>query len=235
MSKKAILFDLDGTLLPMDQEKYIESYIKALTNRLAKAGYEPQLFVKALWSGIKEMMHNDGRAVNERVFWERFNTFYEHDAEKDAPVFEDFYRNDFQKLEALCGKSDIVPKVISTLKEKGFRLILATNPVFPLIAVESRLRWAGLSASDFEHITTYESANYCKPDPKYYEEILQKTGLSPDECIMVGNDTRDDMIAENVGIDVFLVTDCLINEKNYDISQYKNGNYEQLYKFAQEL
>ena len=235
MSIKAILFDLDGTLLPMDQEKFIETYIKALTGRLAKAGYEPELFVKALWSGIKDMMHNDGRAVNERVFWDKFKTFYTHDAEKDEPIFEDFYRNDFQKLEALCGKSELVPKIIANIKKKGYKLVLATNPVFPLIAVESRLRWAGLNPSDFEHITTYENSSFSKPDPKYYEEILQKIGLEPDECIMIGNDTRDDMVAKTVGLDVFLVTECLINEKNFDISEYKNGNYEQLYKFVQEL
>ena len=85
----------------MDQEKFISSYIKALTLRLSKAGYEPELFVKALWSGIKDMMHNDGRNVNERLFWDKFKSFYEHDAEKDEPIFEDFYRNDFQKQEAL--------------------------------------------------------------------------------------------------------------------------------------
>lgn len=235
MSKKAILFDLDGTLLPMDQEKFISSYIKALTLRLSKAGYEPELFVKALWSGIKDMMHNDGRNVNERVFWDKFKSFYEHDAEKDEPVFEDFYRNDFQKQEALCKKNELVPKIISTLKEKGYRLILATNPVFPLIAVESRLRWAGLNKSDFEYITTYENSSFSKPDPKYYEEILQKTGLKPDECIMIGNDTRDDMVAKTVGLDVFLVTECLINEKNIDVSQYQNGNYDDLYSFVQGL
>jgi len=235
MSKKAILFDLDGTLLPMNQDKFIETYIKALTGRLAKAGYEPELFVKALWSGIKDMMHNNGKAINERVFWDKFKTFYAHDAENDEPIFEDFYKNDFQKLESLCGKSELVPKVISTLKDKGYRLILATNPVFPLIAVKSRLRWAGLDPCDFEHITTYENSSFSKPDPMYYEEILQKTGLKPDECIMIGNDTRDDMVANTLGIDVFLVTECLINIKNLDISQYKNGNYEQLYKFVQEL
>ena len=64
---------------------------------------------------------------------------------------------------------------------------------------------------------------------------MQKIGLEPDECIMIGNDTRDDMVAKTVGLDVFLVTECLINEKNFDISEYKNGNYEQLYKFVQGL
>lgn len=36
----------------------------------------------------------------------------------------------------------------------------------------------------------------------------------PKNVLMVGNDVRDDMSAADVGMKVFLLTDCLINKKN---------------------
>ncbi len=235
MSVKAILFDLDGTLLPMDQDVFIENYIKALTKKLSKAGYEPTQFVNALWSGIKKMMHNDGQKNNEEVFWEKFGSFYTKNVEEDKPIFEDFYRNEFQELKSFCGQDPIVSDIISLVKQKGYRLILATNPVFPPVAVESRISWAGLSPLDFEMYTNYENSSYSKPDPRYYDEVAKKIGLAPSECLMIGNDVRDDMSAKKIGMEVFLVTNYLINIKKLDISEYPNGDYKTLYKFIQNM
>ena len=107
-------------------------------------------------------------------------------------------------------------------------MVLATNPLFPAIATHSRIRWAGLNPDDFEHITTYENSSYCKPNPDYYREILSKLNLKPEECVMVGNDTVEDMIAETLGMKVFLLTDCLINKPSADISTWPNGGFPEL-------
>ena len=93
------------------------------------------------------------------------------------------------------------------------------------------MEWAGLSAEDFERYTTYENSCYCKPNPAYYEEILRGQGLVPEECIMVGNDVREDMIAETLGMKVFLLTDCLINKDGADISRYPRGSFGELQEF----
>ena len=66
-------------------------------------------------------------------------------------------------------------------------------------------------------------------------EIAKKLGLEPHECLMVGNDVRDDMIAETLGMKVFLLTDCLINIKNVDISKYPQGSFESLKEFIEQL
>ena len=110
----------------------------------------------------------------------------------------------------------------------GLRTALATNPIFPAIATESRIRWAGLSPADFELYTTYENIGFCKPNPAYYQEILKRMDLSPEECLMVGNDVTEDMIAARLGMQVFLLTDCLINKDEKDISVYPNGGFDQL-------
>ncbi|TAH63533.1 MAG: hypothetical protein EWM47_13560, partial [Anaerolineaceae bacterium] len=115
------------------------------------------------------------------------------------------------------------------------RIILATNPVFPQVATHSRIYWAGLEPNDFELITTYDNSSYCKPNIEYFKEILNSRELSVEQCVMVGNDTHDDMAARSLGMDVFLVTDCLINTKGNDINQYKNGSFRDLYDYINDL
>lgn len=114
-------------------------------------------------------------------------------------------------------------------------MILATNPIFPAIATESRIRWAGLAPENFELYTTYENSRFCKPNPDYYRDILARCGLQPSECIMVGNDVGDDMVAKELGMQVFLLTDCLINPKNTDVSVYPHGSFQELKAFLLSL
>ena len=150
-----------------------------------------------------------------------------------AILFDSFYRNEFSAAKNACQPTPAAKEVVDLIKASGKRLILATNPLFPAVATENRIGWAGLAKEDFELITTYENSSYCKPNPKYYVEILEKTGLKPEECLMVGNNAEEDMIAESLGMKVFLLTDCLINEKHADISKYPQGGFEELKTFLQ--
>ena len=124
---------------------------------------------------------------------------------------------------------------MDTVKACGLRTALATNPIFPAMATERRIAWAGLSTSDFELYTTYENSRFCKPNPDYYLDVMQSLGVCPEECLMVGNDVAEDMIAQTLGCRVFLLTDCLINPKGADISVYPNGSYDDLIAFIQNL
>jgi FMN phosphatase YigB (HAD superfamily) len=103
------------------------------------------------------------------------------------------------------------------------------------MATERRIAWAGLSTTDFELYTTYENSRFCKPNPAYYLEVMQKLGVAPEECLMVGNDVEEDMIAETLGCRVFLLTNDLINRGGTDISRYPNGDYRDLIEFIKNL
>lgn len=234
MSKKVILFDLDGTLLPMDQDIFVKHYFGGLAKKLAPYGYEPEKLIQAVWQGTGAMVKNDGSKTNEKAFWELFETIFGERVQDDKPIFEDFYANEFQKVRDVCGFNPKAADMIHQLKDAGFRLVLATNPLFPAIATESRMRWAGLSIEDFELYTTYEDNNYCKPNPKYYLDIVNKLGVQPEDCIMVGNDVSEDMVAESIGMEVFLITDCLINKEEKDISVYPNGGMDEALAFLIE-
>ena len=235
MSIKAVLFDLDGTLLPMDQEVFTKAYFKGLCKKLAPYGYEPESLIKAIWNGTYAMIGNDGSISNEDCFWQEFAKLYGRDVRKDEPHFDAFYRNEFQNVKEVCGCNPKAKELIDRLKSKGIRIALATNPIFPLIATESRIAWSGLDVSDFELITTYDNIGFCKPNPKYYKEIINRMELLPEECIMVGNDVGDDMVAQSIGMQVFLLTDCMINKNDADIADFSQGDFDALSEYIEKL
>lgn len=235
MAIKAILFDLDGTLLPMDQDEFVKAYFGLLAKFLAPKGYDPDLLIKGLWSGVGAMVKNDGSVQNEDMFWTVFNQVYGKDASSDKPVFEEFYRTKFEGAKVSCGFREEAKEVVDLAKEKGRKVVLATNPIFPAVATEARMSWAGITPEDFCHYTTYECCHFSKPNPKYYLEILEKIECKPEECLMVGNDVGEDMVAGTLGMQVFLLTDCLINKKDDDISKYPNGGFEELKAYIKGL
>ena len=132
-------------------------------------------------------------------------------------------------------KTPLKPETVDALKKAGLRIALATNPIFPSIATEKRIRWAGFEPEDFVFYTTYENSRYCKPNPNYYKELLKQLNVAPEECLMVGNDVGDDMVAEKVGMKVFLLTDCLINKTDKAVSDYPNGGFSELRLYVEEL
>ena len=235
MNIKVVLFDLDGTLLPMDMERFTKTYFGLLAKKLAPLGYETEKLIQAIWSGTAAMVKNDGSRVNEKAFWDKFCEIYGEKALGDLPYFDAYYREDFDKVRSSCGFSPLAAQVVRRLKEKGFRVALATNPLFPSIATEKRIAWAGLSPSDFELFTTYENSRFCKPNLSYYKEILSALNVSAEECLMVGNDAYEDMIAETLGMKVFLLTDCLINKHGKDISKYDRGDFPALLDYIEKL
>ncbi len=235
MSLKAVLFDLDGTLLPMDMDTFVNAYFGLLVKKLAPLGYNGEKLIASIWSGTKAMVLNNGKKTNEEVFWDYFCSVFGKEAINDQPVFDEYYRNDFNKVKEVCGYNEKANVTVKILKEKGLRLVLATNPIFPKIATQNRAKWAGLDINDFEFYTTYENSYFCKPNLEYYKYILDKLNLNAEECLMVGNDVSEDLIAEILGMKVFLLDDCILNKENKDVSAYNKGNFDELLKYIDTI
>lgn len=231
---KNVLFDLDGTLLPMDQDEFIKSYFSHLVMKFVPLGYDKDKLIKSVFNGTMAMVQNDGKMSNEDVFWATAAATYSPTILDDKDKFLTFYTNEFQNVKNVCGYNPKANEIISFLKQNNIRIILATNPVFPKIATKSRIRWAGLNENDFVLYTTYENSYHCKPNIKYYEDIVSLLNLNPNECVMVGNDVDEDMCAKKLGMDTFLLTDCLINRHNVDINQFHHGNFDDLKKYLIE-
>lgn len=235
MAITTVLFDLDGTLLPMDQELFVKTYLGLLAKKMAPHGYDPDTLIKGVWMGTGAMIKNTSGRTNEEIFWETFCALVNADARKDEPLFRAFYENEFAQVQTVCGFNPKAAETIALVKRKGLRLALATNPLFPAIATENRTRWAGLDPADFELITTYESSTCCKPNPAYYREVLARLGVRAEECLMVGNDVQEDMMTRSLGMQVFLLTDCMIDRQNTDIEQYPHGGFDDLMTFIENL
>jgi len=224
---KAIFFDLDGTLLPMDMEVFTKAYFKELCISLAKYGVPADKIVKSVWAGTKAMVMNDGTVRNEQRFWDCFLplTGIVSDTIYDETNY--FYSHEFNKARIVTGPNPIARDTINAAGQGGRTVVLATNPLFPYAAQLSRIGWIGLREEDFALITSYESDCFCKPNPQYYLDICRRLELDPADCLMIGNDVNEDMFASRAaGLDGYLVTDCLIPaDKEWDGPK---GSYQEM-------
>ena len=211
MKYKAILFDMDGTLVPMEMEAFTKTYFGLLAKKLLSFGIETQTLIDAVWAGTGAMVNNDGSCNNETAFWERFCVVTGLTREAVQPISDDFYRREFDEAKAATGENPLAAEAIRTAAEKARHVVLATNPLFPMDGQITRMRWVGLTPEMFDLVTCYESDCYCKPNQKYYLSICDRLGVQPSECLMIGNDENEDMdSAASAGMDCYLVTDCVI-------------------------
>lgn len=228
-----VLFDLDGTLVPMDLETFTKTYFSLLAKAAAPYGYQPDRLTAAVWKGTRAMIQNDGTRRNDQRFWEVFAGELGKEVLGLRPVFDQFYANEFHEARSAVRENLLAKRAVEGLKERGCQVVLATNPLFPAVGVATRLSWVNLTPEDFSYVTTYENSSSCKPNPAYYTEILAKLEKRPEECLMVGNDVREDVLAAGqAGIQTYLITDCLENAQGDDISAVKKGSFQEFMKFA---
>jgi len=209
---KAILFDMDGTLVPMDQDIFMKRYFGEMAKVLSPLGLAPEAVAPTIWAGTKAMVKNDGSDTNCEVFWRVFTEVSGLDDKPFRPAADAFYTNQFHLAREATQPNPLAVEAVRIAREKAEKVVLATNPLFPMVGQESRMGWVGLKPADFDLVTSYESDSYCKPNPAYFREICRRIGVEPEQCVMIGNDETEDMAcAMAAGIRrCFLVTECLI-------------------------
>jgi len=206
---KAALFDLDGTLLKLDTREFMEIYLKEVA---AAPVADPGRFVQALLASTSTMLQDrNPETLNTEVFWKDFSIRLHDCVGVLKPVMDEFYANKFCKLYKPAWYSPQAREAVQAAVNRGLRIVLATNSVFPLSAIKDRMAWAGVEDLPWEIITSYDVMHFCKPHPEYYLEIADKLRLAPGECMMVGNDMGEDIVAGTLGFYTCLVTDHLID------------------------
>ncbi len=209
-----MLFDLDGTLLPLDTDTFLDQYVRLITKHFA-AEIDPQLFARQLMASSYAMIGNkDGKHTNQAKFFADFFPKVDRHPEELMPKFEHFYREFFAELGKSTQATPIARQLVLQALDMGYKIVLATNPVFPREAVEQRMQWAGIADLPWELVTSYEDTHFCKPNPHYFQEILDRLEAKPEQCVHVGNDMDEDMAAVDVGISVVIADDYLINRHN---------------------
>ncbi len=227
MKYQAILFDLDGTLLPMDFDEFCRGYFSLLADAVAPLGYEKPKMIASMWRGVAAMTRNEGPRRNDEVFWDVFASLEGKEAYDHIPLFDKFYENEFHAAKTLTQPTPNARAAVDAARACAERVVLATNPVFPAVAVRSRLSWAGLSEDDFDLVTHYGNCTSSKPNPRYFKEIAEKLGLTPSRCLMVGNNADEDILPSlEAGFSAFLLTDCLI-AKSETLPDCPKGSWEE--------
>ncbi|MFC4075852.1 HAD family hydrolase [Salinithrix halophila] len=207
---RVICFDLDGTLLPMDTEVFIVQYLKELTPHMAHIIPPDKLVDLILDATLAMIDSEDGNVTNEEIFARRFLARSGLKREEIWPLFDRFYEEHFSGLQKYVHEAPISRQVVEAALDRGFRVAVATNPVFPKAAIRERMRWAGVDDL-VEWVSVYEETHWCKPRPEYYREVAQAMGVDTEACIMVGNDMQEDMVASTVGMKTYFVKDCRID------------------------
>lgn len=202
---RAVLFDLDGTLLSNDIHSFLPPYFELLTGALSDL-VPPKMVVQEVMAATRAMMvQRESACTNQEVFFNRFLPAIGLSWEQALARFDAFYEHDFGKLRKYTERRPEARPTMAQAFKLGFQVVIATNAVFPLRAIEHRLDWAGVGDFPYALITSYENMHACKPNPAYYLEIAHRLGRQPGECLMIGNDP-DDLAAAQTGMATFYVT-----------------------------
>jgi FMN phosphatase YigB (HAD superfamily) len=200
---QAILLDLDGTLLDNDMDQFLPPYFRMLSARMAHI-LPPEPFIAHLLAATDAMLTNDGRMTNAAAFAAAFYPLDGHPREEVEPIFEAFYTHDFPALRAYTRRKPEARAVVQQALDAGYDVAVATNPVFPAVAIEQRLEWAGVGDLPFRLVTSYENSRATKPNLLYFQHILEALDQAPGASLVVGDEDMD-MVAAHLGCPTFLV------------------------------
>lgn len=232
---KAVLFDLDGTLLRVQMAEFIPRYISGLA-KLCAENVAPKKFEQAMLSAIRSLIRfsGDGQTTNEQRL---FATLQQQLAVPETVLrqaVESYRQNGLEELQPLVKSIPLATVIVKECLQRRIPLVLATNPVFPEFMISARLEWAGLADLPFDYLTSYENSCYCKPQPGYFTAIAEQLGVAPEQCLMVGNDTQHDLAAVAVGMQTFLVDTWIIEREGSRWPCDQRGDHLQLQQFLRK-
>jgi FMN phosphatase YigB (HAD superfamily) len=203
---RAVLFDLDNTLIHFGERQFFQGYIPAVARVFADV-MPGDLFLERLLSSTGMVLNNDGRMLNVDCFMSAFCKGYEAQRDEFWKRFTRFYETEYDQFRSLASVPAGARDMLLQLRERSLKLVIASNPLWPSIAQNKRLAWAGIGDLQFDLITHIENMTYCKPRVEYYHEVCSKISEPPEACLMVGNDPINDMVVGTIGMKTYLVTD----------------------------
>ncbi len=217
-----VLIDLDDTLLQNSMERFLPAYFQRLGAYLSDV-VDPDRMLSALMSGTRAMLADtDATTRLERKFADIFYPDLELDESELQESIHHFYTEIFPELEPLTSVKEGAREFIEHLFANDYEVVIATNPLFPGIAIEARLQWARIPVDEFEYsiVTSYEDFHFTKPDPAYLTEILGLLGRPLADAVMIGNDVAADLYpAHQLGLPVFHLHD-------QPVENYPGGDFE---------
>lgn len=231
---KNFFFDMDGTLIDCVAEEFIPVYQKALAVKFAD---NPEMaeVIRTLLTGAAAMVKNDGSRTNRECFMDFARGKLKMPPSRLEELMTEFYAGEYSAAAVAITPKSTMCEAVRLLKDKGYRLVVTTNPLFPEAALVRRLEWGGLNRNDFDFVTSYETSTYAKPSVGYYTETLERLGLCPSETLIVGNDMDEDVAAgKKAGMLAYWLTDKPI-PSDHPVTPDYEGNSTDFLAFARDL
>jgi FMN phosphatase YigB (HAD superfamily) len=201
-----LLLDLDDTLLDTNLDAFMRAYFQALSGHLAKHS-APSTMLRALIEGMNLMNESeDPTRTLEEIFDADFYEKLGFSKAELIQVIDEFYEEVFPTLAQHTRRRPDALPLIDWADSRGYRIAIATDPLFPRKATYHRLRWAGFAPERFELISTFEHFHFTKTHPAYFAEVLGRLGWPEGPVVMVGNDPARDLLpAHQLGLKTFFV------------------------------
>jgi len=204
---EAVLIDLDNTMVLYDEAIYFERYFDKLCPCFSDLLSCDELFDRVVRITLA-LRENTGVTSNLEFFMDRFCSEGNGDRVEMWRRFMTFYEEEFHTIELDVSVPPGLNDVLHLLGKTELKLVLASNPIFPRIAQEKRLAWAGIDPDCFQLFTHIENMSFVKPNPAYFRQVCDMIDVPPEACLMVGNDRIADMAAGQAGIKTYLTTDA---------------------------
>ena len=201
-----LFFDLDGTLNELEDHHFMTTYAREAYKHFLDQFETFEEFVTHLVAGTMEMFKNDNENYVVEAFFDYFCQHVSISRQEAMNRFIRFYETNFDELRNEAGKVDYAVEVIEEAKNRGYKLVLATQPMFYELATRKRVQWIGLNPDDLLVISHALNAKASKPNPSYFRWLLEEVGSKPEETLMIGNDPNMDLGAAKVGIKTWMTT-----------------------------
>ncbi len=229
---KAAFFDLDGTLLDIEMNDFISTYIEGLACHFSDVALR-YTFSSALRDAMMALLVGDsGFDSNKKLFFAILQKRLGIDADVFFRRLKNYCENGMEELRPFIRPLPLASQILNQCRNRNLKVILATNPIFPRCIIDARLAWGGLADFPFDFVTSFENTRYCKPDARYFRDLLEEFGLAPEEAIMVGNDTEHDLAACAIGMKTFLV-DTWVVDRGSDFKPDYRGGHRELLRFLE--
>jgi FMN phosphatase YigB (HAD superfamily) len=224
---KYLLFDLDGTLIKFDLNTFIQNYLRLIQDHFSNLPFAKSV-PEWIMGGTSVMLNSIKTITNKDKFVRFFQGKSGLTEDKIWEIFLHFYNTDYNHLKEITQPIEDARLFLESAVSHNFTLVLATQPLFPEIAIKKRLSWAGLEHIPFQFITHIENMYASKPHKAYFDQILKMLNADGDCCMMIGNDAEMDMAARKSDIHTYyLETDSAVSKTQIENADY-SGNFKKL-------
>lgn len=204
---KAVLIDLDNTLILFNEADFYQRFFERMAPFFEDLMPADEL-ARRIVSATMALRDNDGGMLNRDLFSKAFDD----GADLPMDIFWErwlgFYAETYGPFGIAVSRPKGQAETLRRLAQRGLMLAIASNPIFPRIALERRMGWGGIDPAPFALLTHMENMSFVKPRPAYFRSIGEMLRVAPEDCLMVGNDPVNDMAAAAAGMRTYLTTDA---------------------------